>query len=74
MRRNGTIDTRTSGLGDRLLDIADQREALDRRLGALETRLRAQFAAMDAIVGSLQTTSTFLTQQFDALSGNSRRK
>jgi flagellar hook-associated protein 2 len=50
-------------------DIADQREALDRRLVSLESRLLAQFTAMDIIVSSLQNQSNFLTQQLANLPG-----
>jgi flagellar hook-associated protein 2 len=64
---SGVIDSRTDGLNRRLSDFADQRAALERRVTSLEGRLLAQFIAMDTLVGSLQSTSTFITQQFDAI-------
>jgi flagellar hook-associated protein 2 len=63
----GIIEGRTTGLTDRIEDISDQRDALNRRLTSLEERLLAQFTAMDALVGQLQATGNYLTQQFTAL-------
>lgn len=64
----GIIEARTAGLTDRIDDISDRREALNRRLTSLEERLMAQFTAMDALVGQLQATGNYLEQQFTALS------
>ena len=66
---NGTIETRTSGLQTSIDGITEQREALDRRLLSLESRLLAQFTAMDVIVSSLQNQSNFLSQQLANLPG-----
>jgi len=66
---SGTIESRLDGLNNRLDDLNDQRAVLDRRLGARQTRLLRQFQAMDTIVAQLQSTSSFLTQQFAALQG-----
>lgn len=67
---DGLIDNRTKGLQTSIDDIADSREALNKRLGALETRLRAQFNAMDTLVAQLKNTSNFLTQQLATLNGS----
>jgi flagellar hook-associated protein 2 len=66
---SGIIDSRTSGLETSIDGITDQREALDRRLVSLESRLLSQFTAMDIIVSSLQNQSNFLTQQLANLPG-----
>ncbi|MDF1688158.1 MAG: flagellar filament capping protein FliD [Cycloclasticus sp.] len=66
---NGIIDSRTAGIQVSVDDLVDQREALDRRLVSLESRLLAQFTAMDIIVSSLQNQSNFLTQQLANLPG-----
>lgn len=66
---NGIIDSRTAGIQVSVGDIVDQREALDRRLVSLESRLLAQFTAMDIIVSSMQNQSNFLTQQLANLPG-----
>ena len=65
----GIINSRTDGLQTSVDGIQEQREALDRRLGSLESRLLKQFGALDALVNSLQNQSSFLTQQLANLPG-----
>lgn len=60
---DGILDGRTDSLQNRLDDIDDDRETLTRRMASLESRLRAQFIAMDIIVAQLNSTSSFLTSQ-----------
>jgi flagellar hook-associated protein 2 len=62
----GLLDARTKGLQTSIDDIGDQRTALQKRLDALQTRLKAQFDAMDRLVAQLRSTSNFLTQQLTA--------
>lgn len=66
---DGLIVSRTDGLNNQIDDIGDQREALDLRLASLETRLFRQFNALDSLLGQLQSTSSFLTQQLSNLPG-----
>jgi len=42
-------------------------ESLERRLAQREKILRAQFDAMETLMGSMNSTSSYLSQQFDAL-------
>jgi len=65
----GIIEARTDGLQTSIDDIADQREALNRRLESIGSRLLSQFSAMDALVSTLQNQSNFLTQQLANLPG-----
>ncbi|NOQ81704.1 MAG: flagellar filament capping protein FliD [Methylophaga sp.] len=60
---DGILDGRTDSLQNKLDDIDDDRETLIRRMASLESRLRAQFIAMDIIVAQLNSTSSFLTSQ-----------
>lgn len=69
---NNLLDTRIDGLNDRISDISDDRETLDRRLAVIEERFLAQFSALDVLIGQLQSTSTFLTQQLANLPGPRR--
>ncbi|MCK4742504.1 MAG: flagellar filament capping protein FliD [Sulfuriflexus sp.] len=64
---DGFFKTTTLSLEDRLEDIADDRVRLSNRLASIETRLRAQFGALDILISQLQNTSNFLTQQLAAL-------
>jgi flagellar hook-associated protein 2 len=74
---DGVLESRTDGLDRRVRDIGRQRDTLARRMEALEARLLKQFTAMDELVGRLQSTSSFLTQQLASLqtftSGRSER-
>ena len=60
---DGVIDSREDGLRDRISDIQDDQSAYERRLELKERALRSQYAALDSLVGSLQSTSAFLLQQ-----------
>ncbi len=63
LRSGGLFDTRTGGLQGQVDGIADDREALNRRLDALESRYRAQFNALDGLLAELQSTGDFVAQQ-----------
>ncbi len=63
----GIFTNETDNLDQQVKDIASDREALDKRVNALETRYRRQFAALDVLIGSLQVTSNFLQQQLDSI-------
>jgi flagellar hook-associated protein 2 len=65
----GIIKARTDGIDRRLKDIADQRDALATRMDALQQQYLKQFNALDSLLGQLQSTGTFLTQQLAALPG-----
>ncbi|GAP65252.1 flagellar hook-associated protein 2 [Mizugakiibacter sediminis] len=60
---NGILDSRTQSLNDRSKDLDDQQAALDARMSAEEAMYRAQFTALDTLLSSMKTTSSFLTQQ-----------
>lgn len=59
----GPISSRTDGINRTIKDIGNRREVLNRRLAGIEKRYRAQFTALDMMIGSMTTTSNFLTQQ-----------
>lgn len=63
------ISTREGGLEALIDDITDQREALDTRMLAVESRLTAQFSALDSLISQLDSTSAFLGQQLANLPG-----
>jgi flagellar hook-associated protein 2 len=66
---NSVIDARTEGLNNRINDINDQRDRLARRIAIIQQRYTAQFTAMDTLLGQLQSTSNYLSQQLAALPG-----
>jgi flagellar hook-associated protein 2 len=69
----GMLDAKTDALKSGVDRLADDRERLSDRLIAIEKRMRRQFNAMDTLLGQLQGTSTFLTQQLDNLPGSVRK-
>lgn len=68
----GSITGKTDGINASIKRIGDQRTALNIRLTAVEKRYRAQFAALDATVSSLNNTSAYLTQQLTALTKSAK--
>ncbi|MDH5471432.1 MAG: flagellar filament capping protein FliD [Gammaproteobacteria bacterium] len=64
---SGQLTSKTDTINDQIKSIAEQRESLNKRVAAIEDRYRAQFTALDALIGQLNTTSSFLQQQLDAL-------
>ncbi len=64
----GLIDNKTSGLNRTIEGIQSDLQDLNLSLERLETRLLSQFSSLDIIVTQLNSTSSFLTQQFEQLS------
>jgi len=69
----GILTSRSTSLTNKLTSIGDERLKLTSTLSKLETRLRAQFGAMDALVAQLKSTGSFLTQQLANLPGFTRK-
>lgn len=67
VQAEGLIDVRQDGLNSRI-DVTEQRIAdMEYRLEIREQRLRNQFTLLDTLMGELQSTSAFLSQQLAAL-------
>lgn len=64
---SGTIDSRTTAFKDRISSLEDRMVTWEGRLERIEARLRARFTALDVLVGRMNLTSSFLTQQLDIL-------
>jgi flagellar hook-associated protein 2 len=58
---SGPLESRIKGLADSVSDIAEQREALQRRVSSLESRYRQQFSGLETLISQLNTTQSFLT-------------
>ena len=65
----GILDERMKGLQTTISGIDKQKETLNRRIEQLQTRLFAQFNAMDSLVGQLSRTGDRLAQALGSLSG-----
>lgn len=60
---DGVIQSRINGLGSQVKSYNDNKSTLEIRINRIEARYRAQFISLDKLVSSLQTTSSYLSQQ-----------
>jgi len=67
----GAIAARTDGINASIKSLDNRRQEMQRRLVDTETRIRAQFTALDTLVAKMNTTSQFLTQQLARLDTSS---
>jgi flagellar hook-associated protein 2 len=74
LETDGLLESRTEGIEARIDNLDDRKAAAEYRLELVERRLRAQFSALDSLIGQLNTTSQFLTQQLAALPGFSNEQ
>jgi flagellar hook-associated protein 2 len=64
---DGTITSSTTGLQTRLTRNQKDQERLEDRVAAVEKRLRAQYGALDTRMAGLNSLSSYVTQQMQAL-------
>jgi flagellar hook-associated protein 2 len=64
---DGLLQDRKDGFNATIKDIDKQRQLMNTRLADTEKRYRAQYTALDMSISSMQTTSTYLTQQLARL-------
>ena len=63
----GAVDARNKGLADQQRDIAKRQADVDTRMQIVQSRYLKQFTALDTLLSTLQSTSSFLSQQIDGL-------
>jgi flagellar hook-associated protein 2 len=68
---DGSVSNRISSLDSTVRRYKESQEAMEVRVSLVEKRYRAQFTALDKLVSSMQTTSSYLTQQLAALQNSS---
>ncbi|MCB1802329.1 MAG: flagellar filament capping protein FliD [Gammaproteobacteria bacterium] len=61
---DGLVDSRVDGLNTRVRRLESEQAEYERRLDLREVALRKEYSRLDQLVGSLQSTSTFLLQNF----------
>ncbi len=64
---NGGFALRTATLEGTIESVSTDREALDRRMQSFEDRVRRQFIALDGLIGKLNSTGQYLSQQLASL-------
>lgn len=73
VKSGGILEQRMNGLQGTLKSVDEQRETLNRRIEQVQSRLYAQYQAMDSLVGQLNQTSERLTQALASLPGFVRK-
>jgi flagellar hook-associated protein 2 len=68
---DGSLTAHTKGLNAAITALQKQEDAMNQRLTIKEAALRAQFTALDTQLGTMNGTSTYLTQQLAAIKANS---
>ncbi|WP_018985016.1 flagellar filament capping protein FliD [Methylophilus methylotrophus] len=71
LKSDGPLTTKTDGLNSSIKDLNKKADDINAKLPSIEARYRAQYAKLDALLSSLQTTSTNLTSQLAAIGANS---
>lgn len=67
----GSIAAASNNLQQTLTNLGQQQTALAARMKLYQSQLYAQYSALDTLMSSMKSTSTFLTQQFNAMNGTS---
>ncbi|WP_082411407.1 flagellar filament capping protein FliD [Methylogaea oryzae] len=67
VQAGGFLDTQTTGLNKTLRDVSQGRLDLQNRLDAFQASLQKQFTAMDVAVGTMNSTSSWLSSALSKL-------
>ena len=68
---NGLFKNRTDGLNASIKGLEKSGERMQLQLAQTEKRYRAQFTSLDAMMTSMQSMSSYMSQQLAALAANS---
>ncbi|HEY0563302.1 MAG TPA: flagellar filament capping protein FliD [Methylophilus sp.] len=66
----GILAARTDGMNSTIKRLDAQTESINVRLAVIEKRYREQYTRLDSLLASLQSTSSYLTQQIQSISKN----
>ncbi|MFZ6849351.1 flagellar filament capping protein FliD [Undibacterium sp. RuRC25W] len=69
----GLIPNAITGFNSTLKDLQKQTDALNVQLTAKQAALQAQYSALDTLVASMQSQSSFLTSQLGILNGTTNK-
>jgi flagellar hook-associated protein 2 len=70
---SGTLTAATKGINTSLDSLGKQYSAMSERIDATVARYKAQFNQLDTLISSMNQTSSYLTQQFDALNNSNNK-
>lgn len=67
----GSIQSAKDGVSKTLNNLTEQYNDMNTRINNMIARYKAQFTQLDVTMSSLNSTSTYLTQQFDSMTSSS---
>lgn len=67
LEEGGTLENATDGLESSIEGLADRYQRTEARIEETIARYRAQFTRLDSLIAQMNSTSSYLTQQFEAL-------
>jgi flagellar hook-associated protein 2 len=70
LKSDGILTAKTNGLSSSITRLTKQEDAQNDRLAIIEKRYREQFTKLESTINSLNSTSTYLTQQLSAIANN----
>ncbi len=70
----GSIQSAKDGVSKTLNNLTEQYNNMNTRINALIARYKTQFTQLDVTMSSLNSTSDYLTQQFDSMTSSSSSK
>jgi flagellar hook-associated protein 2 len=74
LKTNGALDVRSKNLVQQQRVLSDRKVAVDIRMETVRANYVRQFTTLDRMLSSMQTTSSFLSQQFDQLAALAKSK
>jgi flagellar hook-associated protein 2 len=69
---NGVLTAATKGINTTLDSLSKQYTATSARIDATVARYKAQFTQLDMMMSKMNSTTSYLTQQFDAMNGTKK--
>jgi len=66
------LNGRMDGINNSIKNLDKQRQAQEARMASIEQRYLAQFTALDVAISRMTSTSSFLTQQLEALKAQTK--
>jgi flagellar hook-associated protein 2 len=70
---NGMLTSATKGMTKSLVELGRQYEVTSERIDVTIARYKAQFTKLDVMISSMNQTSSYLTQQFDAMNSSNNK-
>ncbi|MFD2190275.1 flagellar filament capping protein FliD [Pistricoccus aurantiacus] len=71
---DGLLDNATSGLETRIEGLSERYARTEKSIDATISRYRSQFSQLDGMIASMNSTTNYLTQQFDNMNAQLGRK